>query len=140
MKAKRKMAVTLYPQHKTATPTTKTMKVVRKTSKTMVYMIAKTPFSTMTKTTRKKLHRGTKANRRRQIRRRILTKKINMTTEPVLRKSTVTAPATEPVTAEVIGILAPEEDIQNGQCSLARARKRKRWEIWQSPKHPRRQL
>ena len=69
------------------------------------------------KTPRKKLHRGTKANCRRRIRRihrifRILTTTMMMMTEPVPRKIPATATATAP--AEVTGIMVPEEAPCNG--------------------------
>ena len=86
------------------------MKVVRKTRKTMVYTTAKTLCYTMPKTKRKKLHQGTKANCRSRIYLRVLTTNMKMTTEPVLRLSTVTEAATE----EVTGILASEEGPCNG--------------------------
>ena len=62
------------------------------------------------KNPRKKLHRGTKANRRRRIR-RILTTKMMMMTEPVPRTTPDTATTT--ATSEVIGIPAPEEAPRN---------------------------
>ena len=132
MRTKNKMSVPLYPQQKPASPETKTMKVVRKT-------IAKTPCFTMPKTTRKKLHWVTKSNCRCQIRRIILTTNMNMTTEPVPRTLTAMATATETLTAtvKVTGIPATEQGLCNGYGSLALAHKRKCWDLWQRPKHPR---
>ena len=75
MSTKNKMSVPFHPQQKTAPLVTKTMKVVRTTSKMMVSTTAKTLCSTMPKTTMKKLHWATKTNRHRWIRRRVLTKK-----------------------------------------------------------------
>ena len=71
----------------------------------------------MRKTPRKKLHRGTKANRRRRIR-RILTTTMVMMTRPVLKTTPDTEKATAPTpeTSEVT-VPAPEEDPWNGYGS-----------------------
>ena len=132
------MPVPLKPQHSTTRPLNNTRKVVSTTGKTT----SKRPGSRMKKTPRKKLHRGTKANRRHQIL-QILTTTMMMMTKPVPRTTpaTSTAKALVVVTAAapLTGIPTPEETPRNECGSWARARYRKRLVLWQRPKHPRRQ-
>ena len=80
MRLKKKMLVPLKPQQKKTNPSTNMRKVASKTGKTT----AKTPGSRMKKIPRKKLHQGTKANRRRWIR-QIPTTTMMILTEPVPR-------------------------------------------------------
>ena len=54
----------------------------------------------MPKAPKKKLHRGKKANRRRQIHQRGLTKTMKMVTEPVLNTITATETALATATAK----------------------------------------
>ena len=105
LRSKKKMSVTLQPQQKTTPPSSNTRKVVSKTGKTT----AKTPCSWIQKTLRKKLHQDTKANRRCQIRRRGLMKKMMTMREPMPRTTTATLEATR--------IPAMEESRRNGWCS-----------------------
>ena len=113
---KKKMLVPLKPQQKRTPPSTNMRKVVSLTGKTA----AKTLGSRMKKTPRKKLHRGTKANYRRQIC-RILTTTMTMMTRPVPKTTPATSMAMDPTlatalapeTAEVTEP-APEEALWNG--------------------------
>ena len=104
LRTKKKMLVTLKHQHKTTSPSTNTRKVVSTTGKTT----ANTLGSRMQKTLRKKLHRGTKANHRRILRRGLMTTMMIMM-EMVPRTTTTMATTT----AEVTVIPAPEEAPRN---------------------------
>ena len=95
-------------------------------------MTMKTPGSRMKRTQRKKLHQGTKANRRCRICRIMMTTMVMMM-KPVSR----TTPATVTARAEVTGIPAPEESPRNGCGSWAQDCYRKRLVLWQRLKHPR---
>ena len=110
IRTKKKMLVHLYFHQKTDPLLMKTRTVLRTTGKTTVFTTARTPFSTMLKTARKKLHRGTKANCRCQNCRRVQTTKMRRTTEPVPRTLTPMATAM----AEVTGLPAREEGPRNG--------------------------
>ena len=77
---KKNMSVPLYIQQKKANPEMKKMEVVRTTGKTMGSTTVKTPCYTMPKTTRKKPHQHTKANRHCQNCQRVQKNKMNMTT------------------------------------------------------------
>ena len=108
LRAKKKILVTLKTQQNKTPPSTNTRKVDITTMKTTV----KTPSSRMQKTPRKKLHRGTKENRCRRIRRRGLTTAMVMMTEQGPRTTTATATAT--LTADVTGMPSQEEVSLNG--------------------------
>ena len=110
MRIEKKMSVPLYIQHKTVTPATKMMKLVRTDGRTSVYTTKNTPFSVMPKTTRENLHRGINVIRRHRNLWRFQMTKMEMTTKPVPKTSTAMATATEKVT----GILSPEEGQRNG--------------------------
>ena len=103
LRAKKKMSVPLKPQQNTTPLSTNMSKVVSTTRKTT----EKTLCSPMQKTLRKKLHRGTKANRCSQIRQRGITTMMKMMTEPVPRTKITTIMAAALV--EVTVIPAPKE-------------------------------
>ena len=120
---------------KTTPPAKKMMKLVRVNGKTTESTNSKTLWSKMSKTIRKKIHRGTKANRRCQNSWRVQTTKMKRTTEPVPSTSMATETATATATAEVTVIPALEEGLQNGWTSLAWGRKRKHWALCKRTKH-----